>query len=856
MSHWLAHESFDATKPSGILADMAFRSVIVMGIACLITFCLRRRSASMRHLVWTFAVLALLALPIFTITVPQWHFPVLLPSLDEPAISIHDNASQPVFVTERPARAQAVADLSSNTIIAPHQSEPSATVLSLSSVDFGSANVAGEPNYERWMMLTWGIGVSVLAAPILFAMLSLRRLRLRSRPFEEGFVTSCFRETRKNARLRSDVTLLCSSERQMPMTWGVRRPIILLPKDAETWTAERLRAVLLHEFAHIQRRDCLTQIVAHVMRAIYWFNPLAWLAVARLRIEQERACDDAVLNEGVDAADYAVHLLTVTSGRPAQFFISSVALAISKSSKIERRLVSILDTANIRQPVTRRSVVLAAVVGLTFFLPFASLTIQAGARAKASESATAFIGPAPQAAPEPDAAKKLTDVKEKISKAYVSGVDEKAMIDRAIKGMIDALNDPYAAYFTAAELQKLERDLQGSLTGIGIQIRGVDGKIVVLTPLPNSPGLQAGIQPGDVILEIDGKSSKDMSVQEAVRLIIGRAGTAVNLKVRHSDGKEIDLAITRRQIQLPTVSGFRRGGDDRWEYMLDAADKIGYLRILQFGTGTLVEVQEIIKNLKEAGIKGLIVDLRNCPGGMLQSAYEIAKVFISEGTIVTTRSTNNSEHTYKADGKSLLGDLPLVILVNEQTASAAEILAGAVKDNHRATLLGTRTYGKGSIQEIMKLDADGSAIKLTTAHYFLPSGRTIQKRPGNQDWGVDPTDGYYIPLDAKQAEALQKSMQNREIVGRPKTETKKADALTPESIGKDYADPQLAAALTSMKARLAGGAFTKVGKSQADLLKDIAARESASKRREVLLKSLEEIKKELSDLEQETPAKK
>jgi carboxyl-terminal processing protease len=221
---------------------------------------------------------------------------------------------------------------------------------------------------------------------------------------------------------------------------------------------------------------------------------------------------------------------------------------------------------------------------------------------------------------------------------------------------------------------------------------------------------------------------------------------------------------------------------------------------------------------------------------------------MDKGTIVTVRGGNGKEQVFKADGKSLLGDMPILLLVNEQTASAAEIMAGALRDNDRAKLLGTRTYGKGSVQQIIDLDkGEKGALKLTTAHYYRPNGRSLQKRPGAKTWGVDPDDGFFTPLDAKQMERWRDKALERDVVGaRDRPAPKK---LTPAVIAEDYADPQLGAALRSMLARLKDGRFEKVGKPAADLVKHFSRGEELRRRREELMKDLERVNKELSDLD-------
>src|SRR5207248_1572441 len=180
--------------------------------------------------------------------------------------------------------------------------------------------------------------------------------------------------------------------------------------------------------------------------------------------------------------------------------------------------------------------------------------------------------------------------------------------------------------------------------------------------------------------------------------IIGKAGTDVKLKVRRADGKEEELTITRANIRLATVVGVRRGKDNRWDYRPDPANQVGYLRVLSFGPNTAAEARAAVERLQKDGLKGLILDLRFCPGGIMNSAVGLAELFLDKGTIVTVKGHDKSEHAFKAEANKALGAFPVLVLVNEFTASAAEIVAAALQDNGRATVLGTRTYGKGAVQ--------------------------------------------------------------------------------------------------------------------------------------------------------------
>ena len=218
-----------------------------------------------------------------------------------------------------------------------------------------------------------------------------------------------------------------------------------------------------------------------------------------------------------------------------------------------------------------------------------------------------------------------------------------------------------------------------------------------------------------------------------------------------------------------------------------------------------------MESLQAQGLKGLILDLRYCPGGVLDSAVAAAKLFLSEGTVVSLHSRNNVSTPLKIETSEALGDFPLVVLVNGETASAAEIVAGALQDNQRAVVIGSRTVGKGSVQTLIKLEGSSGAIRLTTAEYRLPGGRNIDRRAGEKSWGIDPDEGYFLPLDQPQSKALLERRQAREIIGNRSDGRSSPNVITTaDSIENQQADPQLAAALNTMVSRITTGQFEKV----------------------------------------------
>jgi carboxyl-terminal processing protease len=309
----------------------------------------------------------------------------------------------------------------------------------------------------------------------------------------------------------------------------------------------------------------------------------------------------------------------------------------------------------------------------------------------------------------------FTEVLRQVEKNYVEHQDPKKLVYGAIKGMMRDL-DPHSSFLTKEEHQELMLETRGSFTGIGIEITTRDGVLTVVSPVEGTPAYEAGIMAGDRIIRIEGKITQDMSLMEAVKMIRGPKGTDVELTIaREASEKPLDFTITRDVIPLISVR----------QHLL--APDIGYIRISSFQKNTSRDVAEALKNLELGGsLEGLVIDLRNNPGGLLTQAMDVSDLFLDEGVIVTTKGRNTSQDiTSRAHRDVSRRVYPIVVLVNGGSASASEIVAGALQDNNRGLVLGTRTFGKGSVQTVLPL-SDGSGLRLTTAKYYTPNGRSIQ----------------------------------------------------------------------------------------------------------------------------------
>ena len=304
-----------------------------------------------------------------------------------------------------------------------------------------------------------------------------------------------------------------------------------------------------------------------------------------------------------------------------------------------------------------------------------------------------------------------------VQKNYVEEPESQELVRGAIKGMLTSL-DPHSSFMNPDMYKEMQIDTQGEFQGIGITIGTRDGILTVISPIDDTPAFRAGILAGDKIVMIEGTSTKDMSLMEAVKLMRGPKGTKVTISIaREGEPELIKHTITRDVIPLFSVK------------IKDLDPNIGYVRIAQFAKKTSTEFAEALEKVrgeKGEAFKGLVLDLRNNPGGLLVSAIEVADLFVDSGPIVTTKGRlQNQNFAYNAKNKGTEPDYPLVVLVNGGSASASEIVAGALQDYKKAILIGTTTFGKGSVQTIYRL-GDGSGMRVTTARYFTPSGRSIQ----------------------------------------------------------------------------------------------------------------------------------
>lgn len=376
----------------------------------------------------------------------------------------------------------------------------------------------------------------------------------------------------------------------------------------------------------------------------------------------------------------------------------------------------------------------------------------------------------------------LVDTLDQVQRNYVHEVSRRKLVEAAIKGIMSEL-DPYSNYISPEEMDHFRTVVESEFGGIGLQVLVRSGDLKVASPMVGTPAYRAGIVAGDWIVEIEGKSAKGITPEEAVRRLKGKPGTPVSLTVIHQGQTNKEkITVVREIIHVDTVLGDHRKPNDQWDFMLDRQKKIGYVRLTGFSRETANDLHRALEELKHENVRGLVLDLRFNPGGLLSSAIEVSRLFISEGRIVSVVGRNTSPKEWNAEkGKSYQG-FPMVILVNHYSASASEIVSACLQDHKRAIVIGERTWGKGSVQNVIPFSevspeagdsasdqhaAARSALKLTTAGYQRPSGKNIDRKPGAKDsdaWGVMPDAGFEIKLNDDELISLQMDRRERDLI--------------------------------------------------------------------------------------------
>jgi carboxyl-terminal processing protease len=507
-------------------------------------------------------------------------------------------------------------------------------------------------------------------------------------------------------------------------------------------------------------------------------------------------------------------------------------------------------------------------------------------------------------AADPELVGTVESVNSVVNEVFFEEPDARAMRDGAVRGMLDALGDQYTQYIPPRAVEDFRKQISGDYVGIGAEVRPADGFIEIVSPMDDSPALRAGLEAGDRIIAVNGRSIFRLGVDPTITLLQGDPGTEVTVTVereadtppqraeppaipgevtltpeRHTrpptpqdadpdapDGDRgtvflstpvnapgprpghtrFDLTITRARIQADTVRGVSREGD-RWRWMIDTSSRIGYVRISQFTEETVASFPNAIRTIAEAGGRGLVIDLRFNSGGSLRAAVVLADLLLDSGVIVSTRGRSVPEEVYRAKRGALMPDAPIAVLVNGFSASASEVLSGALKDNGRAVVVGERTVGKGLVQSVFQLPAQRGELKLTTARYYLPSGRNINRDDGDTVWGVDPSEGFYVPVPADEAIDTLVRRRNEEVL-QPSDGTEATPDENGEPILARLADRQLTAAVEAVNIKLNTGEWQPTGQriqSEGLALEDLKDLRTT---RERILRELERVQERIDDL--------
>ncbi len=392
-----------------------------------------------------------------------------------------------------------------------------------------------------------------------------------------------------------------------------------------------------------------------------------------------------------------------------------------------------------------------------------------------------------------EALKIFSDVLTIIQKNYVEEIDLKSLVYNAIKGMVANL-DPHSAFMPPETYKELQVETKGTFGGLGLEITTKDGILTVVTPIEDTPADRAGIKPGDKIIKIENEFTRDMSLMDAVKKMRGTPGTKVKITIVHEGLKEPkEFTLTRAIIKIKSVK-YKR-----------IEEGFGYIRITQFQEDTTKEFKNALKELEsgKTPVKGLVLDLRRDPGGLLDQAVNISDEFLDSGLIVSTEGRIESQRMkFYAKKNSVQRDYPLIVLVNAGSASGSEIVAGALQDHGRAVVVGTQTFGKGTVQTIIPLN-DGSGLRLTTAKYYTPNHRSIQEKGITPDIIVEDKSPVESPTGEKPQYIREKDLMNHFRGEVPATEEKagedKENKKAPFAIKPDSEDPPLDTAIQILK---------------------------------------------------------
>ncbi len=478
----------------------------------------------------------------------------------------------------------------------------------------------------------------------------------------------------------------------------------------------------------------------------------------------------------------------------------------------------------------------------------------------------------------------IVDVLHLVGRHFLREPDYEQMQVAAIDAMLESLDDPYTVYVPPEDVRDFDKDIRGSYVGIGAEVNAQEDFLHIASPMDGSPAYRGGVEAGDLVVAVDGDTTYQRDINDIIDDLLGEPGTPVTLTIeREGDEGDVppnaeppsvpgalgdapgpkpgrvrfDLTLERDRIRAETIKGVHREGE-RWSYWADPDQRIAYVRVSQFTDTTIPALVAATRELVAEGMRGLILDLRFNTGGSLQAALEMADLFLPDGaTILSTKGRTGTEQVFTASGDATLPDFPMVVLVNEGSASASEIVAGALSDNDRAVILGERSFGKGSVQSVHRLPSGKGQLKITEQHYYLPSGRLLHRTDDATTWGVDPSEGFYVPMTNQEIREMWRVRRDEEVLRSDRTMVD-GEWSDPEWILDHLKDKQLAAAVRAIRAKLQTGRWTPTGQDVPEGTFEGIALEDAERRARLLERELERVQKRIDALarvavEPETP---
>lgn len=633
-------------------------------------------------------------------------------------------------------------------------------------------------SWELFVIGLWSLGSVIVAAVLIRRVLQVRRLLNPARSADVWLQQDVAALSR---RLRVRAPDCVVSERfHSPFLWCLGRIRLVWPLSL-TYQERRdqSRPILVHELAHLKRRDHWTAWLELAALVIWWWNPLFWLVRRQLRTASEMACDAWVVELLPEQRRaYAESLLEFSSRtRLTRLAIGAVGADTGSRRAFKQRLEMIMNE-QIPARYSKWTLLLATLLGL-ISLPALSVESEAlstgatpSAAAQADEETVgdSYTSPIAQATAsdaenneQPERAVSLDEVLEQIAENYYGEVDRADLERAAIEAILSNL-DANSQLLSPEEQNETKLNVEGELVGVGIAFHmDSESKLpVVDRTLRNSPARAAGIHVGDVILSIDDEPTEGVDLKELVARLRGPRGTSLTLRVHRVqerlgliNGGEatFNVEIIRENLAISRIEPWTVSVTGDEDYWIDHVKKFGYVHVPAFTKQTTSQLRQVLADLSRDGAEGLVFDLRNCPGGLLTAATEVADLFIEEGIIVTSRGRDESDTTVRATRDGTFGNIHVAVMINGYTASAAEIVAACLQDHNRAAVVGEQTFGRGTVQSLFPLN-DGRAIKLTSAAWLRPNGRSLQRTEENDEWGVRPDPGLVVPLSDEERQRV------------------------------------------------------------------------------------------------------